>query len=232
MTSSSSAPPASSGGTVHVVFSSHLDVGFTGTAASVINEYFTHYLPLAVNVTSATANSATPYSWMTHAYVLSLFFDCPPAMGLSCPSVDLQQQVQQAIADGRITFHAFPFNSQLEFYTEELVEAGIQLSQLLGTTLKRAGGIPRVISQRDVPGTTIGSIPVLKRNGIIGFSIGANGAAAPARLPSISRWRLGNDSLYLMFHPGNYGGDRRSDAVIIPGLNHYTVRHASSAAHS
>jgi hypothetical protein len=205
---------------VHVVFSSHLDVGFTSSAAAVLNEYFTQYLPLAVNVTSATANSATPYTWMTHAYVLSLFFDCPPAMGLSCPSFALEDAVRQAVIDGRITFHAFPFNAELEFYTEELLAAGVQVSQTLATQLKRRGGVPRVISQRDVPGTSIGVIPVLKRSGVIGFSIGANGAAAPARVPPISRWRLGNDSLYLMFHPGNYGGDRRTDAVIIPGLNH------------
>ena len=192
-------------GTVHVVFSSHLDVGFSNLSANVIQRYFDVYYPLAVNITRALHNSSTPYVYMTHAYVLGLLFDCPPNMGLTCPSAALQADVASIVRDGDLTFHAFPFNAEMEFYTTELFEAGIQSTFDLADKLGRKGGRPTVISQRDVPGTTIGVIPTMVKNGIRAFSIGANGGAAPAQVGTINRWTTGGQEVYLLFHGGGYG---------------------------
>ena len=231
VSSSSSSSSSSSGGsisyngTVHVVFSNHLDIGFADTSANIVNEYFDTYFPAAVNFTETlrSIKYADSYTWMTHSYLLSLYFDCPPNMGLHCPTAAQQAAVQAAIQRGDISWHAWPFNSEMELHTIEMVEAGIQLSTNLSATLGRVGGAPTVMSQRDVPGTTIGVIPTLVKNGIRAFSIGANGAAAPANVSRVNLWKLGDQSVYLLFHPGNYGGIGVTDSVVLPGFNHVLI---------
>ena len=220
--SSSSSSGAAYNGTVHVVFSNHLDIGFANSSVNIVNEYFDKYFPAAINFTQQlrAIDYKDGYTWMTHTYLLSLYFDCPPNMGLHCPTAQQQQDLRYAIADGSISFHAFPFNSEMELHTVELVEAGIQLSVDLAKTLGRVGGPPTVISQRDVPGTTIGIVPTLAKHGIRAFSIGANEAASPANVSRVSRWQVGSDSIYLLFHGGNYGGIGLTDAVVLPGFNH------------
>ena len=71
---------------VHLVQSNHLDVGFTGSIVTVLNEYFDTYLPAAVNTSAALKRrgGAERLVFTTHAYVLSLFLDCPAGRGLHC----------------------------------------------------------------------------------------------------------------------------------------------------
>ena len=207
-------------GTVHVVFSSHLDVGFTTLSGPVIQRYFDDYFPLAVNLSRALHNTSTPYVYMSHGYLLSLLLDCPPHMGFACPPAQLVKDVAAVVADGGITFHAFPFNSELEFYTREQFEAGMQSTFALADRLGRKGGRPNTISQRDVPGATIAIIPSMVRNGVKAFSIGGDGGAAPAEVGTISRWQANGQEVYLLFHGGGYDGTGVADAVVVPGWDH------------
>ena len=223
--SSSSSSSQQYNGTVHVVFSNHLDVGFANTAVNIVNEYFDTYFPAAVNFSETLRDIKYPdsYTWMTHSYLLSLYYSCPPNMGLHCPTDDQKKSFQAAIQRGDVSWHAFPFNSEMELHTVELMEAGIQLSIDLAATLGRVGGAPTVISQRDVPGTTIGIIPTLVKNGVRAFSIGANDAAAPANISRVNIWRLGDQSIYLLLHAGSYGGIGLTDAVVLPNFNHVLI---------
>jgi hypothetical protein len=34
---------------IHLIFKTHLDLGFTALAAEVTEQYFTHYIPKALN---------------------------------------------------------------------------------------------------------------------------------------------------------------------------------------
>jgi hypothetical protein len=47
------------------------------------------------------------------AYLISLYMDCPPGMGLHCPSAEKRAAVEAAIREGVITWHAFPHNAQV-----------------------------------------------------------------------------------------------------------------------
>ena len=232
--SSSSSGAPSLQPTVHVVSSCHLDVGFANLSAAVLNEYFDLYIPRAINVTAASRSAQLPYSWMTHGFVLSLFFDCPPGMGLHCPSPEAQAAARAAIGRGDITFHAFPFNSEFELYSSDLFEFGIALTHRLADELSPPSGRPRVISQRDVPGTTRAIVPLLKRAGVKGISIGQDssapplrpyGGSAPLRSNGIYLWRDADSgtSTYLLVHGGGYGGIRRSDDVTIDGFDQVLV---------
>ena len=114
---------------------------------------------------------------MTHAYVLSLYLDCPPGRGLHCPSAAAKRSVEAALKRGDVVFHAMPSNNQLDTMDAPLIEAGMQLTAALAKRLGVAA--PTVLSQRDVPGMTQAAVPVLVRSGVRAVSVGVNNAATP-----------------------------------------------------
>ena len=148
------------------------------------------------------------YVWTTHSWLLSLALDCPPNMNFSCISQADRDALLVAIRAGAVQWHAWPFNSEAEAHDAQLFEYGIGLSQWLARRTGKLGGVPRVISQRDVPGTTKAVIPTMVRNGVRGFSIGANAGAHPPAVPGTAfRWRLqpGDDEneIIVLYHAGD-----------------------------
>lgn len=53
------------------------------------------------------------FVYTTHAWLLSLFFDCPSGIGLECPDDAAVAELDAAIRQGDVTWHAGPFNSQV-----------------------------------------------------------------------------------------------------------------------
>ena len=235
-------PPASdftcsSNVTVHVIFSNHLDVGFRAYnpegwfAADVIDQALNQWIPDAITFAanlSPFTHAANPYDdtyvWTTHPWLLSLALDCPPHMGYRCPNQTAVTSMVRAVADGVISFHAFPFNAEAELYNSKLFDFGLQFTHDLAAQLRKPDGPPRVISQRDVPGVTRAIIPIMYNRSVRAFSIGSNPAAQPPDVPSAFLWQYDETaSIIVLYHKGNYGGIERSDAVIIDGFDHVAL---------
>ena len=76
---------------------------------SVINTYFDVYFPRAASV-GAELRRVAPHQfpsglhWMTQAYLVSLYLDCPPGLGLHCPNASAIQALEAAVAAGDITW--------------------------------------------------------------------------------------------------------------------------------
>jgi hypothetical protein len=208
---------------IDVVFSNHLDIGFTkhhsgrNGAATVLNTYFYQYFPWAMEtaqqIRQAAHNSTLhvddSYIYMTHPFLLSLFFDCPPNMGFRCPTYEEQNQLKRAIDAGDITYHAAPFNYDPEMaLSDHLIDFSFKhthiIDDYLGQTRKT------VISQRDVPSLTINTIPIAAKNKIRALSIGVNEGSAPVVFPANEPfiWKL-QDDLITFYHPGGYGLSNR-----------------------
>lgn len=81
------------------------------------------------------------------------------------------------------------------------------------------------MNQRDVPGTTRAALPTLVANGIIGISVGVNGASTPPNVPPAFVWHdeASGAEVLALWHPFGYGGTGIADAVIVPGLSHALV---------
>lgn len=214
--------------TVHVVQSCHLDVGFADTAPGIINRYFDTLIPRAISVAAelkADKTTSASLQFMFQSYVLSLYLDCPAGMQLHCPGSANVTAVKEAIQQGVIWYHAFPFNAELELYDPVFVEEGIRLSHDLDEMFGFAQ--KATLSQRDVPGTTRAVIPLLLKNNVTAISVGVNGASTPPQVPKAFLWRdeaaEGSPDILAMWHPYGYGGDQIVDAVIVPGLSHALV---------
>eukprot|EP00823_Brevimastigomonas_motovehiculus_P008810 TRINITY_DN824_c0_g1_i2.p1 TRINITY_DN824_c0_g1~~TRINITY_DN824_c0_g1_i2.p1 ORF type:complete len:655 (+),score=144.20 TRINITY_DN824_c0_g1_i2:280-2244(+) len=163
------------------------------------------------------------YVWMTASWLVSLYLDCPPFPGLHCPNVKAQTALREAIARGDITYHAYPFSSQLEATDADTFLYGLDMTHTMDRQLNRS--LSTVINQRDVPGATRASIPLLKSRGIKAFTIGVNTFSAAPAVPSASVWKdpISGESIFLLVHPGGYGGLSKSDAVIVDGLSHALI---------
>lgn len=155
------------------------------------------------------------------SYLVSLYLDCPPGMGLHCPTPAAAAAMRAAIVRGDITYHAFPFNAEPELYSPTLFAEGVALTHALDAQF----GLPpkRTMSQRDVPGTSRALIPVLAAAGVAAISVGVNGASGAPAVPSVFTWLdpASNTSVLAMWHPGGYGGITVADAVMVDGALYF-----------
>lgn len=211
--------------TIYLVSSCHLDVGFADSAANIVNRYFDIFFPRAILIakTLRDINGTERLVFTTHSYLVSLYLDCPPNMGLHCPNEVLLNDFKDAVNRGDITWHAFPFNSEPEYLLKPLmVEAGFNLTHQIDDMFGR----PRTItmSQRDVPGMTSSIIPLMVNAGVKAVTVGVNSASMPPDVPTVFQWQHNdtNTRVLAMWHPGGYGGTKGvslDSMVIVPGMS-------------
>mgnify|MGYP003885175691 CR=1 FL=1 len=211
---------------VYVVFSNHLDVGYTlnsdgSSAGAVVNEYFDKHFPKAVETgRAARAAGRFQYRWMTQSWLVDVFRNCNAtviniagpgaASDVRCPNASALAAFDEAVRVGDITWHAFPFNAEPEtFATTELLDAAFD------TTFRQddhyAHARRRTLSQRDVPGLTRALLPHLARHNVTALSIGENSQVAPVNVPDLFRWvdNTTGASAVALFHKLGYGRRQR-----------------------
>lgn len=216
--------------TVHLVISNHLDVGFGGigpflaTDVQVINTYFSVYFPKAIEVARKLRERGgeEQLKWMTQSFLVSMYLDCPPNMGLQCPSKEEVEAFGEAVRAGDIWWHGMPHNAQIEVFDESLLEYAIQMGHDLAARFNMTPAA--TISQRDVPGITRSAIPTMAAQGIKAVNVGVNHGSAPPGVPKDEPfvWRdLASGTQVLAFwHPGGYGGYTEDDCVMVKHLGH------------
>eukprot|EP01084_Bolivina_argentea_P176231 305008_1 len=233
--------------TVHVIASNHLDVGFTDYIVNVINEYWDNYFPSVLNLKQQFKSQNISFSYLTQPYLISLYLDeCPINSNLHCPTEKQKEFfVNNYLLNNDIPlyFHAFPFNSVNELYDKSLFEYNLYLTLTrLPTIIKKYANktnenitfqLPKVLSQRDVPGITRSVIPLLIKYNISAISIGVNPWSPPPSITNnrsvsqsqIFKWsdKQSNTSIITMIHAGGYGGIQLKDALLIEGYDETIV---------
>ena len=137
---------------------------------------------------SANRSLGVQLRFTAQMWIMEMFFNCPPGIAsLRCPNATEVSGVREAISAGWLTWHAFPFNSEAELHSSELLAAGVALTHALDDSF----GFPHkaTVSQRDVPGTTREVIPVFAAQGVTSMSIGVNGASTPPFVPRAFIWK-------------------------------------------
>jgi hypothetical protein len=160
---------------------------------------------------------------MTQSYLVSMYLNCPPNAGIHCPNASQLADFHEAVQNKWITWHAFPHNAELELMDQNSLSFALRLTHDLDDYF----GLPHkaTLSQRDVPGTTVATLPLLAAQGIRAISVGVNGASTFPNVPRGFLWNHApsNTTLWAMWHPRGYGGIDVSDAVILPGTSHALV---------
>ena len=111
------------------------------------------------------------------------------------------------MARGDVFVHAFPHDGEASYYPDAgLFRAVLDVAKRLSAEV----GVkpPTAVSQRDVPGWTIGALHLLKEAGINGLSFGAGTPPGKPDVPPLCVWRDEvTDSEVVLTYETAYGTD-------------------------
>lgn len=177
---------------VHLIFKTHLDIGFTDHAEKVRRQYHERFIPQAIE-TGAHFYAENPeepkFIWTTGAWLIWDHLNSRTA-----PEV---AKLEQAIERGLIRWHGLPFTTHTELMSPDLFRAGLSYSQELD---RRFGKRTIAAKMTDVPGHTLGMVPLLAEAGIRFLHLGVNTASPPPQVPDVFRWRApGGDEVVVMY---------------------------------
>ncbi|OCP02819.1 MULTISPECIES: DUF5054 domain-containing protein [unclassified Ensifer] len=182
---------------IHVVFKTHLDIGFTDHAEKIRQQYHERFIPQAIE-TGAHFHNENPdepmFIWTTGAW---LIWD-----HLHSRSKQEVARLEQAIERGLIRWHALPFTTHTELMSPDLFGAGLSYAQ----ELDRRFGLKTIAAKMtDVPGHTLGMVPLLAEAGVRFLHIGVNSASPPPEIPDVFRWRAPDGAEIVVMYQRSYG---------------------------
>ena len=175
---------------VLVIFKTHLDVGFTDLAACVRDKYLKEFIPSAIRVGNELKDTDTPFRWTVGSWLIH-----------EALKNDTDGKVEQAIRDGILNWHALPFTTHTELMNEALFSYGLDVSAQLDA---RFGRKTIAAKMTDVPGHTIGMVPMMAERGIKLLHIGVNPATPVPPVPPVFRWKHDNSEIIVVYQ-GDYG---------------------------
>lgn len=194
---------------VHVIFKTHLDIGFTDLAENVTKQYIRSYIPKAIELAESLDREDTSvgFVWTTGSWLIQEY--------LKQANDDQKRSMEAAIQKGFIAWHGLPFTTHTELMNAELFEYGLSIAKRLDLKYGK-----QTISAKmtDVPGHTKSMIPYLANNGIQYFHIGVNPASKVPSVPSIFVWKGRDESEVIVNYADNYG-----DVLKLDGLNEVMV---------
>lgn len=182
---------------IHLVFKTHLDIGFTDHAARVRAQYHNQFIPQAIATGEHfyAENPEQPeFIWTTGAW---LIWD-----HLHSQDAERVKRLERAIERGLITWHALPFTTHTELMSPALFRAGLSFSQELD---QRFGRHTSAAKMTDVPGHTLGMVPILAEAGVNFLHLGVNTASPVPDVPPIFRWRAPAGEEIIVMYQASYG---------------------------
>lgn len=185
---------------VLVIFKTHLDVGFTNYAENVIDNYLNSFIPNAIKVGYELKDTDTPFRWTVGSWMI-----------WKALKEDKSGAVEQAVRDGILNWHGLPFTTHTELLNAKLFEAGLDISTELD---EKFGRKTIAAKMTDVPGHTIGMIPLMRRRGLEFLHIGVNSATPVPPVPPLFKWKNGNEYITVMYEDG-YGCTQEFDDFVL-----------------
>ncbi|KKB08923.1 DUF5054 domain-containing protein [Devosia chinhatensis] len=183
--------------TIHLVFKTHLDIGFTDHASRVRRQYHDQFIPQALSTGEHFFNEdpeAPAFVWTTGAW---LIWD-----HLNSQDAEKVRRLERAIERGLIAWHGLPFTTHTELMTPALFRAGLSYSAELD---RRFGRTTIAAKMTDVPGHTLGMVPLMAEAGLKFLHLGVNTASPVPDVPPIFRWQAPGGKEIVVMYQGSYG---------------------------
>ncbi|MEO8608386.1 MAG: DUF5054 domain-containing protein [Chloroflexota bacterium] len=190
---------------VHLIFKTHLDIGFTDYARNVVQQYFEDFIPRAIETArTLRQEGGDQFIWTTGSWLIYEYLERADAKQ--------RKQMEAAIEVGDMAWHGLPFTTHTELMDPSLFRFGLSLSQQLD---KRFGRKTIASKMTDVPGHTRSMIPLMAEAGLQYLHLGANPASTTPDVPPVFVWKdtQSDTRLLVMYQKGAYG-----DATSVPGL--------------
>jgi hypothetical protein len=109
---------------IHLVYKTHLDIGFTDHAERVRQQYHNQFIPQAIATGEhffAEDSEHPKFIWTTGAW---LIWD-----HLNSQDAERVRRLERAIERGLIAWHALPFTTHTELMLPSLFRAGLSYAQ-------------------------------------------------------------------------------------------------------
>jgi len=190
---------------IHLIFKTHLDVGFTNFAHAVVDQYMEVYIPAALRLARdlRERGESDRFIWTTGSWLIYEF--------LERASASLRREMELGIEMGDITWHGLPFTTHSELMDADLFRFGLSLSRRLD---ERFGKKTIAAKFTDVPGHTRGIVPLMAEAGIRFLQIGVNGGSPVPLVPPLFRWQDPTGQELVVLYEGGYGS-----TFVVPGLD-------------
>ena len=194
---------------VHVVFKTHLDIGYTDLAARVTDNYINRFIPGAIKTAQELRKRGGKerFVWTTGSWLIHTF--------LKRADKENKEKLIDAIKQGDIAWHACPFTTHTELMSAKLCDYGLSLSARLDKQFNKKTVAAKMT---DVPGHTIGLVPLLAKRGISYLHIGVNGGSYVPEVPRVFKWRSQDGSEVYIQYDGSYG-----ETLVLPGVDEALV---------
>lgn len=182
---------------VHIIYKTHLDIGFTDLARTVEDKYLHEFIPAVIALAQAVNRPGQKnFIWTCGAWLITRY--------LQMADDSARRALTEAIGRGDIAWHGLPFTSHSELLTPGALQFGLNYALDLDLRFQR-----RTIAAKmtDVPGYTQAIIPWLADAGITYLHLGVNEASTAPDVPPLFRWRLGEAEIIVNYSPGGYGNE-------------------------
>ena len=184
--------------TVIIVYKTHFDIGYTTMAREVVHEYRTDMADRVLD--AIEKNSQQPkeqqFVWTLSGWPMKqILWDGQPP--------ERRQKIEQALRDGNLSVHAYPFTTHTETAELEDLVRGLNIS----SALCRQFGLPLSTGAKmtDVPGQSW-IFPTLFANaGIKFYHMGGPLVNITLGLPPVFWWEGPDGSRLLTHYNNDYG---------------------------
>ena len=180
--------------TVYVVSKTHLDLGYTNLAERVVDKYLEKYIPNAIQIAKEVNTDGKKFVWTLGSWLID--------RALRDDDEKRVKELEEACMRGDIVAHAMPFTVQSELEDVRLFEDGLKIVKELDKRFLRNTVAAKMT---DVPGHTIGIVPLLAKHGIKMLHIGVNRTSAMPEVPPIFVWECDGAQIIVVYE-GSYGG--------------------------
>lgn len=174
---------------VHVVFKTHLDVGFTGMGKDVLEKYRTSYIPTSIKL-AARLNTDTDkkFIWTVGSFLIK--------DSLEKAEKEDMEILKKAIQRGDISWHGLSFTTHTELLDEDLLDYDLKVSDDLD---KMFGKQTIAAKMTDVPGHTKALVKALGRHGKKYLHIGVNPSSMVPGVPTTFLWKNGEYEVIVQY---------------------------------
>lgn len=178
---------------MHIVFKTHLDIGFTDLAEKVVGNYVNEFIPRALDLGEALHGK---FVWTTGSWLIDYYLTS------SDVAEEDKERMATAIKAGTIKWHGLPVTVHTELMDHRLFDYGLSISQKLDQLFQTTTIAAKMT---DIPGHTIAMVPLMAKAGLRYLHIGVNDSSAVPNVPEIFVWRAKDGSEIVVHYAKSYG---------------------------
>ncbi len=195
------APKKSDVKSVVIVYKTHFDIGYSETVQEVVHDYRTSMVDRVLE--AIDKNRSEPkdkqFVWTTSGWPMKQIL-------WEGQAPERKKKIEQAIRDGNLAIHAFPFSMHVETSDPEDLVRGLNISSTIARKYGRKLSISAKMS--DVPGQSWIIPTLFTHAGIKFYHMGGPVVNMELGLPPFFWWEGPDSSRLLTLYNNGYGSDR------------------------